>query len=71
MAAGKLGRKTSLIWEFFTVDSKFAISDTCEVIVPRGGATTKLFTTTNLVDHLTIKYPELHTKYIEKKANQE
>lgn len=73
MAAGKLGKKMLMIWEFFTVaeDSKFAICDTCEVKVLRGGATIKLFTTTNLVYHLTMKHPELHTKYIERKANQE
>ena len=49
-----LGRKTSVIWEFFTVDedSKFAICDECEAKVPRGGSTTKPYTTTNLVNHL-------------------
>ena len=51
----KPNQKTSVIWEFFTVgeDTKFGIGDTCEAKVPRGGDTTKSFTTTNLVHHLT------------------
>ena len=73
MAVGKLGRKTSVIWELFIVveDSKFAICDTCKVKVPRGSATTKSFTKTNLVHHLITKHPELHAKYLKRKANQE
>ena len=71
--AAKPNRKTSVIWEFFTVseDTKFAICNTCEAKVPRGGETTKSFTTTNLVHHLTTKHPEIHTKYLERKANKE
>ena len=66
-------RKTSVIWEFFTVgeDTKFAICDAYETKVPRGGDSTKSFTTTNLVHHLTTKHPEIHTKYLERKANKE
>jgi len=66
-------RKTSVIWEFFTVeeDSRFAICDECETKVPRGGATTKSYTTTNLVNHLLKKHPEIHSKYLERKAEKE
>ena len=39
--------------------------------VPRGGNTTKSFTTTNLIHHLTAMHPEIHAKYLEKKANKE
>jgi len=57
-----LGRKTSVIWEFFSVeeDSRFAICDECEAKVPRGGTSTKSFTTSNLVNHLknTQKYTQ-------------
>jgi len=61
-----------VIWEFFTVgeDTKFAICDECEAKVPRGGDSTKSFTTTNLVHHLTTKHPEIHAKYIERKGNR-
>lgn len=74
MAANAVvNRRTSVIWEFFTVgeDTKFAICGTCEAKVPRGGDTTKSFTTTNLVHHLTAKHPEIYTKYLERKANKE
>ena len=60
-----VNRKTSVIWEFFTVgkDTKFAVCGICEAKVLRGGNTTKSFTTTNLVHHLMAKHPEIHMKY--------
>jgi len=66
-------RKTSVIWEFFTVeeDSRFAICDECEMKVPRDGATMKSYTATNLVNHLQKKHPEIHSKYLERKAEKE
>ena len=46
-----LERKTSVIWEFFSVeeDSRFVICDECEAKVP---TSTKSFTTSYLVNHL-------------------
>lgn len=57
-----VNRKTSVIWEFFTVgeDTKFAICGTCEAKVPRSGDTTKSFTTSNLIHHLMVKHPNIH-----------
>ena len=71
MATGD--RKTSVIWEYFTVaeDTKFAVCSECQANVPRGGATTTLFTTINLVHHLSVKRPEIHANYLDKKVNQE
>jgi len=71
MATG--GRKTSVVWEFFTVaeNSKFAVCNSCEAQVARGGGTTKSFTTTNLVHHLQVNHTEVHKEYLERKANQE
>ena len=68
-----VNRKTSVIGEFFTVgeDTKFAICGTCKAKLPRGSDTTKSFTRTNLVHHLTAKHPEIHTKYLKRKANKE
>ena len=39
--------------------------------VPRGGNSTKSYTTTNLVNHLSTKDLEVNVKYIERKANNE
>ena len=68
MATGD--RKTSVVWEYFTVaeDTKFAVCGECQT---RGGTTTKSFTTTNLVHHLSVKHPEIHANYLERKVNQE
>ena len=68
MATGE--RKMSAIWEYFTVaeDTKFAVCGECQT---RGGTTTKSFTTTNLVHHLSVKHPEIHANYLERKVNQE
>ena len=68
----KQSRKTSVIWELFNVDedTKLAVCETCKAKVPRGRDTTKSFTTTNLVQHLTSKHPEVYAKYQERKTNQ-
>ena len=66
------GRKKSPIWEFFVVaeDTKIAICKACKVEVPRGGQSTKSFTTTNLVHHLKSKHADDYSKYNElKEAN--
>ena len=70
--AEKQSRKTSVILEFFNVseDTKLAVCETCKAKVPRGGDTTKSFTTTNLIQNLTSKHPEVYAKYQESKANQ-
>ena len=71
--AEKQSRKTSVIWEFFNVseDTKLVACETCNTEVPRGGGTTKSFTTANLVQRLTSKHPEVNAKYLERKANEE
>ena len=66
-----LGRKTSVIWEFFTVDedNKFAICDECEAKVPRGGSTTKSNTTTNLVNYLKDTHKSTQNTWKEKQKS--
>ena len=70
--ARHIGLSKTLIWEFFNVseDTKLAVCETCKAKVPRGGDTTKSFTTTNLIQNLTSKHPEVYAKYQERKANQ-
>ena len=52
-----MGRKKLLIWEYFTVaeDSRFAKCKKCNIEVPCGDRSTKMFTATNLVHHLKTK----------------
>ena len=52
-------------------DTQFAVYDACEAKVPRGGNTTKSFTTTNLVHHLMTKHPEIHTRAKTDKGDEE
>ena len=67
------GRKKSPIWEFFTVaeDSRLAKCKVCETEVPRGGQSTKSFTTTNLIHHLKTKHNEEYARYNRLKANSD
>lgn len=67
-----MAKKRSIIWEFFLVseDTKYAICNTCQAKVSRGGGSTKSYTTTNLVNHLT-KHPDVNKQYIERKSAQE
>ena len=51
-------------------DTKYAICNTCQVKVSRGGRSTKSYTTTNLVSHL-VKHPDVNKQYIERKSAQE
>ena len=65
-------RKRLPIWKFFKVaeDSKFAICSKYLKEVPRGGDTgcnTKVFTASNLVNHLQ-RHSEEYKKYEEMKA---
>ena len=68
-----MAKKRSAIWEFFNEDedSKYAVCNECETKVPRGGSSTKSYTTTNLVQHLSMKHVEIHKQYLEKKADKE
>ena len=67
-----MAKKRSVIWEFFSMseDTKYAICNTCQVKVSRGGRSTKSYTTTNLVSHL-VKHPDVNKQYIERKSAQE
>lgn len=67
------GRKKSPIWEFFTVaeDSGLAKCKVCEIEIPRGGQSTKSFTTTNLVHHLKTKHSEDYAQYNRLKADSD
>lgn len=51
-------------------DTKYAICNTCQAKVSRGGGSTKSYTTTNLVNHLA-KHPDVNKQYIECKSAQE
>ena len=53
-----------------TEDTKYAICNTCQTKVSRGGGSTKLYTTTNLVSHL-IKHPDVNKQYNERKSTKE
>ena len=65
------GRKKSPIWVFFTVseDSRLVKCKVCENEVSRGGQSTKLFTTTNLVHHLKTQHDEEYARYNRLKAD--
>ena len=67
-----MAKKRSVIWEYFTEDedTKFAVCCSCDTRVPRGGSSTKGYTPTNLVHHLSSKHVELHAEYLEKKASK-
>ena len=66
--ASPSSRKRSPIWDYFTVaeDTKFAVCKTCDKSVSRGGNSTKVYTTSNLVNHLKSLHKELHKGYDDK-----
>ena len=68
-----MAKKRSVIWEFFSEDedSKYAVCNECRTKVPRGGSSTKSFTTMNLLQHLSTKHVEIHKQYLERKARSE
>lgn len=68
-----MAKKRSVIWEFFCEDedSKYAVCNKCKTKVPRGGSSTKSYTTTNLTQHLSMKHIEIHKQYLERKASNE
>ena len=45
-------------------DTKYAICNTCQIKVSRGGGSTKSYTTTNLVSHL-VKHVDVNKQYNE------
>ena len=65
-------RRKSSIWSFFSLDedSKYALCDDCKQKVSRGGATTKMFNTSNLVSHLKNNHPELYKTFESQKAQE-
>ena len=71
--ASQSSRKRSSIWTFFTTaeNTKFAKCSVCLKEVPRGGHSTKSYTTTNLVNHLKSKHPEEYKNYEELKVTKE
>ena len=68
-----MAKKRSVIWEFFSEDeaSKYAVCNECRTKVPRGSSSTKSFTTTNLLQHLSTKHVEIHKQYLERKTRSE
>ena len=75
--ADKSWRKWSPIWDYFTVpeDTKFAVCNKCDKSVSRGRNSMKVYTTSNLMNHLKSLHKELykeyedkHEKYLEEEA---
>lgn len=73
-------RKKSPIWEYFQLaeDSKYASCNYCDKLISRGGDSTKVYNTTNLVNHLKSahqeayqKYKQKHTEYREKEREKQ
>jgi len=66
-----MAKKWSVIWEFFCEDedSKYTVSNECKTKVPRGALSTKSYTTTNLLHHLSMKYTEINKQYLERKGS--
>ena len=69
----QLNHKRSSIWTFFTTaeNTKFATCLVCLKEMPRGGHSTKSYTTTNLVNHLKSKHHEEYKNYEELKVSKE
>ena len=63
--------KRSPIWDYFVVkaDARFVDCNICHSPVSRGGATTKTYNTSNLIQHLRSKHPEEFKAY--EKAQEE
>jgi len=69
----KMAKKRLVIWEFFCEDedSKYTVCNECKTKVPKGGLSTKSYTTTNLLQHLSMKHVEIHKQYLERKGSNE
>ena len=66
--ADQSSRKRSPIWDYSVVaeDTKYAVCCNCDKSVFRGGNSMKVYTTSNLVNHLKSQHKEIHHKYEEK-----
>jgi len=78
--AKNVSRKKSPIWDYFDLaeDTKYALCKICGKSISRGGGSTKVYNTSNLVNHLKChseayeEYQRKHTEYLEKeKAKKE
>ena len=58
-------RKKSPIWDYFTLgeDTKFAVCKSCNKATSRGRNSTKVYNTTNLVNHLKSVHQDIHEEY--------
>ena len=79
MAANTYRRK-SPIWDYLQLaeDSKYALCNYCGKLISRGGDSTRVYSTTNLVNHLKSthkeayqEYKKKHTKYREKEKEKQ
>jgi len=69
-----MAKKRLVIWEFFCEDedSKYVFCcNECKTKVPRGGSSTKSYTTTNLLQHLSMKHMEIYKQYLKRKGSNE
>ena len=66
-------RKKSPIWDYFTLgeDTKSAVCKSCNKAVSRGGNSTKVYNTTNLVNHLKSVHQDIHEEYEVKHQRQQ
>ena len=58
-------RKKLPIWEYFqlTEDTKYASCKSCDKLISWGGDSTKVYNTTNLVNHLKSAHDEAYKEY--------
>ena len=58
-------RKKSPIWEYFQLmeDTKYASCKSCDKLISWGGDSTKVYNTTNLVNHLKSAHDEAYKEY--------
>ena len=63
----------SPVWEFYCLseDTKYAICKACNMLVSRGGGTTKSYNTTNLVAHLKANHADEYAKFTELKTKKD
>ena len=61
-----MSKRRSPIWQFFTVagnSQQYGKCHKCKSNVPRGGTSSKSYTTSNLVSHLRSRHQELYEEY--------
>ena len=66
--ADKSSTKRLPIWDYFTIaeDTKFAVCNKCDKSMSRGGNSTKVYTTSNLVNYAKSLHKELYKEYEDK-----